>query len=374
MKVKPPRHLRAKRLADGRTSYYFEPPTRHRKAGCPIVSEPLGGILSKAVARAEELNRAFDAWRRGEDHPGPRNGTVAWLRREYETSDDFKDLRQASQRRYTQLLDIIENGYGQAPPLGDYTINSIGRRHALAWYRKLREPPKEGERPRLDQANKAVVIARVLWAFALNEELTPDNVWKGWRLKGVEKNVVNWTFEQYQTFVGTADELGYPGVATAAMLAFELCQREGDVLRLPWARLDGNEITVRQRKTGATVVQPVSPDLLRRLDNAPRVGLLIVMVERRGVWRPYHHDTFRHHVQAVREAAGLPSNLQFYRLRHLGLTEAGDAGATDAEIVALSGHMSRDMVSVYTQTTRQQAKSAFEKRMNYRTKKAQESE
>ncbi len=369
-----PRHLRAKRLADGRTSYYFEPPARHRKAGCPIVSEPLGSNLSKAVARAEELNQAYDAWRRGEDHPGPRYGTVAWLRREYETSGDFTNLSQASQRRYTQLLDIIENGYGRAPSLGDYPINSFGRRHARAWYGLLREPPKEGDRPRLDQANKAVAIARILWTFAQNEELTTDNVWKGWRLKGVKTNVVNWTVEQYRAFVRAADELGYTALGTAATLAFELCQREGDVLRLPWTSLDDGEITVRQRKTGVVVVQPISPELAQRLETTPREGPLIVMVERRAVLRPYHQDTLRHHVQVVREAAGLPSGLHFYRLRHLGLTEAGDAGATDAEIVALSGHMSREIVGVYTQRTRQQASSALEKRLSLRTKLAQESE
>ena len=374
MKVKLPRHLRAKRLADGQTSYYFEPPTRYRKAGCPIVSEALGDNLSNAVARAEELNQAYDAWRRGEDHPGPRYGTVAWLRREYETSDDFTNLSQASQRRYTQLLDIIENGYGRAPSLGDYPINSFGRRHARAWYGLLREPPKEGDRPRLDQANKAVAIARILWTFAQNEELTTDNVWKGWRLQGVKTNVVNWTVEQYRVFVRAADKLGFTALGTAATLAFELCQREGDVLRLPWTSLDDGEITVRQRKTGVVVVQPISPELVQRLENTPRLGPLIVMVERRGVWRPYNHGTFRHHVQSVRVAAGLPSDLQFYRLRHLGLTEAGDAGATDAEIVALSGHMSREIVGVYTQRTRQQASSALEKRLSLRTKLAQESE
>ena len=185
-------------------------------------------------------------------------------------SDDFTSLSESSKRRYSQLLDIIENGYGQAPALGDYTLKVIGRKDARAWYRRLREPPREGERPRLDQANKAVVIARVLWAFALNEELVTDNVWKGWRLKGVAKNVTNWTVEQYQTFVCTADELGYTALGTAAMLAFELCQREGDVLRLPWTSLDGNEITVRQSKTGATVVQPFSPELSRRLDSTER--------------------------------------------------------------------------------------------------------
>ena len=321
MKVELPRHLRAKRLADGSTAYFFEVPTRYRRAGCPITSEALGCKFGKAIARAEELNQDFDAWRRGEDQAGPRHGTVAWLRREYEMAREFTTLREATQRRYFQSLNIIEHGWRGKPALGAYRLDAIGRKQARAWYRLLQEPAAEGEPPRLEQANKTIRMARVLWEYGMNEEHVAANPWR-WTLDHVETNVVNWTTEQIECAITTADELGYKPLGTAITLAFELAQRQGDVLRLPWSAAgDDNSITVKQSKTGTTVVLPASHMLIRRLETVPRVGSLIVMVERNGVWLPYNAQTLRFHLNKVLDAAGLPRDLQFYRLRHAAATD-----------------------------------------------------
>ncbi|MCZ6774306.1 MAG: tyrosine-type recombinase/integrase, partial [Proteobacteria bacterium] len=376
-----PKHLRAKQLATGGIAYYYEVPTRWRHAGCPIISQPLGYGLGPAIAKAEELNTAFDGWRRGDEISGPRPGTVAWLRRRYEKSAEFDKLKPRTQRFYSQKLDIIETGWGNAPALGDYSIDAISKKIARGYYRKLQEPKSGGEPPRLQQANHVIRIARVLWQFAVNEDLISDNPFKGWRLDGVEVEDVVWNRTQVETLVAMADKLGYPAVGTAALLAFELCQREGDVLRLTWSQFDGEAIQIRQGKTGSLVWIPLVPDLTHlkeRLDTTLQRGPLIVMQDRadkrRTVFLPYKESTFAKHFQKIRSSSGLPSKLKFMHLRHSGATELGDAGATDAEIMSLTGHRTRAMVSKYTKRTRDQARSATAKRSALRARKARESE
>jgi hypothetical protein len=68
------------------------------------------------------------------------------------------------------------------------------------------------------------------------------------------------------------------------------------------------------------------PELMERLDSAPRRGTLIVMRDKpdrkRKSYLPWKEDYFRHRVS----------------LRHGGNTEGADAGLSDAQLRALSGH------------------------------------
>ena len=61
-----PRYVRRKSLAGGNWSYFFEPPTWARRAGCPVAAEPLGEDYGAAVLRAEDvLLKALVLWRTG---------------------------------------------------------------------------------------------------------------------------------------------------------------------------------------------------------------------------------------------------------------------------------------------------------------------
>src|SRR5262245_10156117 len=59
-----PRYLLMKRLKNGATSYYWNPPPRDIKAGFTLSPEALGQSLVAACERAAELNRHLDAWRK----------------------------------------------------------------------------------------------------------------------------------------------------------------------------------------------------------------------------------------------------------------------------------------------------------------------
>jgi integrase len=114
------------------------------------------------------------------------------------------------------------------------------------------------------------------------------------------------------------------------------------------------------------------PELMERLDAAPKYGTLIVtrdrLDRRRKVDLPWKQDYFRHRVAEIRKAAGIDFDVKFMGLRHGGNTESGNADLTDAQIRALSGHKTSAMTALYTKATMRQRRAAARKRLQERTK------
>jgi integrase len=186
-------------------------------------------------------------------------------------------------------------------------------------------------------------------------------------------------------FVETADAVGEASLGTAAMIAYYWLQREEDIIaRLSWTQyrpVDAPDIVrIFHHKTGKLVNMPLYdadgtvlwPELMARLDSAPRNGTLIVTRDRADRHRklnlPWKPDYFRHRVAAIRAAAGIVFEAKFMGLRHGGSTESGNADLTDAQIRALSGHNTAAMTALYTKATMHQRGMGARKRLEERTK------
>ena len=74
-------------------------------------------------------------------------------------------------------------------------------------------------------------------------------------------------------------------------------------------------------------------------------------------------------VAKIREAAGLPAEITFTSFRHGGHTDAADAGLTDAQIRALSGHRTTAMISIYAKQTKDQRLAGARMRLEARRTK-----
>ena len=113
--VKPlPRYVRRKSLAGYQWAYFFEPPTWARRAGCPVVAEPLGHDYDFAVRRAEDvLLKAFDSWRTGglsDMVPiGPVPGTFNWLVSVFKAHQAWADIDRKTRRLYDQGLALFSD-------------------------------------------------------------------------------------------------------------------------------------------------------------------------------------------------------------------------------------------------------------------------
>jgi hypothetical protein len=88
----------------------------------------------------------------------------------------------------------------------------------------------------------------------------------------------------------------------------------------------------------------------------------------RGLHLPWKLDYFRHPVATIRAAAGIDPAAKFMLLRHGGNIEGADAGLTDAQLRALSGHRTTSALLGYAQATEKQRVEGARKRVAARTK------
>ena len=154
-----PRFCIAKKLASGRTAFYFNVPTHFRKLGCTIPNEPLGTDYAIACGsdgkggRAAALNALFDEWRakrNGQPTEGlMRFGTVDWLFREYKVSQGYLERvsvrsRPDYERIMLLLTDMVTK---QGDHIGDRKIKSITPVSADKIYKLVIQGP-HGERLR----------------------------------------------------------------------------------------------------------------------------------------------------------------------------------------------------------------------------------
>lgn len=139
--------------------------------------------------------------------------------------------------------------------------------------------------------------------------------------------------------------------ALPVLLALYTGQRRGDVLCLPWSAYDGHSISLTQSKTGTMVSIPAHPVLKKALDIAALNKTAITICTRPDghAWRESH---FAHAFAAKRIALQLPDDTQFHGLRHSAASRLAEAGASDAQIQAVTGHKSRQMVEHYTKGAR----------------------
>lgn len=383
--VKPagwPRYMRAKRLSGGNVAYFWEPQTRDKRRDCPIHSEALGEDYAAAIERSKLLTEHLDSWRcglNGLEQKAERGcfGTVSWLVDAYIRSSAFeKRVSQRSRYEYLRALRRIQD----LPTIGGdrvamLPVASITPAAVDKIYEKLQIGPRG---PRLRQANLSLDIAKRAWEVVsrLHPTIVTKNPWRG-----VERNLAKNTkpaatrAEAYALAYALRD-IGEPHLGAAALICFELHQRPehvraGDIkwtdYRPPY-RPDA--VQIRHPKTGAKGWVPLVddqgllfPELESYLASLPRLGLPIVLTAgRRGPARPYSGEYAQRKVREARQRASLGNHVTLDACRHGGLTELGDAGATEFEGMAASMHKTPQALRLYVKRSEIQRMSAARKR------------
>src|SRR6476660_6428931 len=101
-----------KRLQDGSVAYYWNPHVRYMRAGFTLHREALGPHYAEAIARATELNRHLDHWRRGRDAVKdvdlqPGYGTLEWLVERYKRSRAWEKVSDRSRYEYERAFKLV---------------------------------------------------------------------------------------------------------------------------------------------------------------------------------------------------------------------------------------------------------------------------
>ncbi len=382
----------AKPLKSGVVAYYWDAPTWAKRNSCPVAGEALGTDYAVAKQRCDQvLNPQFDAWRtHGVEIAvtrGPLPGSFDWMVAVYKSSPKYSKKPIGTQKSYDSVLRLVSTHKLKDGRLfGSLSLASIAPGAADRLFEKLKQRDDGSERTRT--AVLAMRVCQRAWNVARRDkpEIVPaSNPFEkmGLSYKAMPTRPV--THIELVRFVKAADEAGEGSLGTAAMIAYHWLQRQEDILtRLTWGHYrpaDAPHIArVYHHKTHELVelplfdddTTPLWPELMARLDATPRRGSLIVMRDKpdrhRKVHLPWQVDYFRHRVAEIRAVAGIDAAVKFMGLRHGGNTEGADAGLTDAQLRALSGHLTPSMVLTYARGTMKQRQTGARKRLAARTK------
>jgi len=123
--------------------------------------------------------------------------------------------------------------------------------------------------------------------------------------------------------------------------------RRGDVVRLGRQHVRNGVATLKTEKSGFTVEVslPILPVLQATLD-AGRCGDLTFIVGATG--RPLTKESFGNEFKAACKEAGVPGSA--HGVRKIAATRGADAGATEAELMAIFGWTDPKMAAHYTRT------------------------
>jgi len=161
---------------------------------------------------------------------------------------------------------------------------------------------------------------------------------------------------------------------TMAHLAMQLmlctAQRKSNAMKMGWQHIrnvDGKmKIAVRQEKTTTPLLIPIHPDLEQALAALPRTNLTFLVTK---YGKPFgSREAFGNWFRERCDEAGLPQ-CSAHGLRKLATTRLAEAGCSDREIMAITGHKSVSEVSRYTKTRDQTllAEQAMTKQLATRT-------
>lgn len=187
----------------------------------------------------------------------------------------------------------------------------------------------------------------ILMEHAINLGWRENNPVRGVKRLKLGSGYKAWTPEQIAAFREHTDPI--------TRLAFEVAlgtgQRPGDLVRMRWSDYDGEAIAVVQGKTGAELWIPPTATLKAFLDDA-RAGArgLTIIAGEQG--QPLTYAALEMRARRVRKRAGI-EGVSLHGLRKNATIELAEAGCTNAEIKAVTGHTTDAMVAHYAKGSRQ---------------------
>lgn len=295
----------------GERWYYY-----HRGSGARLPDDPHS---PEFLQRLRELNSG--------DQPLARaasGGTLAGLIGTYQASPNFRGLARSSRVTCATYLSEIGAAYGNTP-LAAFEQRAT-RGELLLWRDRvaLKSP---------STAQQLIANFRRLLSFAVDRGLLEQNILsKVKSIYQVDRSGIIWTDEQVKAVLAAAT----PAAQRVIRLALYTGQRQGDLIAWKWSDYQNEMLHLRQSKTGSRVTLPVSAGLAELLASFPRQAETILT---NTLGRPWIGCSFRLAFVTAMRAAGLgEAGLHFHDFRGTAITVMADAGMSEAQIAAVTGH------------------------------------
>ncbi len=351
--------------------WYYVPTKAMKQAG--FRNESLGADLFEANQRAAGLNAEWDKIR-GEEKPSQKieSGTISWLFDEFEKDPAwYGKLSYRTQESYDRMFRRLK------PEYGDLRAKSLERRHCRFIYTSL----FKAHGPHV--AKDTMKCFRRVMRYAVEIGVRDDNPATELSIVEPEARETVWKPEEVDAVISAALTGGKavsgnmipprPSVALATAIAYDIGQQKCDVLNLTWDQWDGVGFTVTQQKHRGQrrLYLPVTEETKKMIEVSDRKGTHVIIDEETGTpfvdppdsTKRSRQTSFARIFKRFRERAGIERDVWFSDLRRTALTELGNSGATDSEIISISGHTRGSRIlDVYVVPDKAAALQAAQKR------------
>jgi integrase len=270
--------------------------------------------------------------------PKGAHGSLKWLCEAYYGSAEFKRLDDRTRRVRRSLLDGLCRQHGAKPAA------MMEARHVRA----LRD--ERADRP--EAANAIVKALRQVFGYATEAELVDRNPARDVAyLKSGSQGFHSWTLDEVQQF-----EQRHP-IGTKARLAMALLlytsQRRSDVILFGRQHVCENRLIFTQQKNRnrkpVSLSIPIVPALEIVIAASPCGDLTFLVTE---FGRPFTAAGFGNKFREWCDQAGLP-HCSAHGLRKASAARLAELGASEHEIMAVTGHQTSKEVTRYTRAARQ---------------------
>jgi len=288
---------------------------------------------------------------------------VLKLVNDYYKSYDFRNIRDETKKQYEYFINVMLNTEVDGQALSTLNINDLTTRMAKVAYDGWCEKG-------IHMANHIMSASSIVFNHGLRMELCTINPFSNVRRRAAERRKTVWSREDVRKFLDTAyGDFSTRNIGLIAHMAYEWCQRLGDMRLLTWDNIDFDTKTMRleQSKRKADVHLPISDDLCDMLSQqhddfgfqqyiAPRPNPIC------GEYRPYSLQKLPLFARRIMDDAGLPKELRLADLRRTGTTEMVEAGVGMAQIMSVTGHSNPASVKPYMKNTLKSANFALTER------------
>lgn len=340
-----PKHLKkyiVEDKTDGVLRFYF------RRAGEKKVRLP-------GLPGSDEFNEAYYEALDGKKKPEPTGpklstkGTFRWLCEQYYGSAEYKRLDQRT--RHVRKL-IIEHMWfepirpGSARTFEDMPISAFSAKAVRTLRDRKAEAPEAG--------NSRVKALRAIFAFATKKdvELATTNPARDVSyFASSGDGYHSWTALEIETFktrhpVGTKAHL-------ALALLYYTTQRRSDIVLFGRQHVTAGVLRFTQQKNRkrkpVTLEIPIHPELQSVIDQSPLGDLTFLVTEFN---RPFTANGFGNWFRDRCNEAGL-LHCSAHGIRKAAASSLADSGATEHQIMSMTGHTTSKEVTRYTKAAQQ---------------------
>jgi integrase len=339
---RPPKFVQSFLDRHGKSRFYF------RRPGFKSVALP-GLPWSPEFMAAYEKAIAGQATPIGADRV--KSGTIRALAVSYYGSIAFRLMKLTTQSVYRNIIEKFCRETGKdGRQNGDKSAATLQREHIVKLMASRAEQP--------DSANGLRKILRAMMKHAVEIGLRDNDPTRDVRSVRVKsEGFHSWTDDEISQFEARHQVGSRPRLALALLLYTG--QRRSDVVRMGKQHVRDGTLRVRQVKTGAELMIPVHSTLTVIIAESAAGNLTFLTTQ---FGKPFTAAGFGNWFRDRCNEAGLP-HCTAHGLRKAAARRLAEAGCTEHEIAAITGHASLREIVRYTKAADQRrlARAAMDK-------------